>query len=84
MYSRYISKQGAEATARAAQIVLDSLPQLTTLTIGGQQVNITRSKDGNPSAILPWTGRMTEWLREVVKPLDAEFDTDYDAEYGEM
>jgi hypothetical protein len=64
-YQREIQKQGAVATERAAEIVLESPLNLTTLTIGGTCLNLTVGADGK-SVTWPWTDRMDEWAWQVI------------------
>ncbi|KAI0151575.1 hypothetical protein GGR57DRAFT_176316 [Xylariaceae sp. FL1272] len=68
LYLRDITRQGAEAEDRAAEIVVENLPRLKSFTIGGSHVNLTRHENGTVQATFPWTGRMDEWIEEVVPP----------------
>ncbi|CAJ2507632.1 Uu.00g088180.m01.CDS01 [Anthostomella pinea] len=65
-YKREVAQEGAEATERAAAMVMKTLPNLRGFAIGGRQANITRGPDGSVTVSWPWKGRMDEWLMEVV------------------
>jgi len=64
-YGREVSRESAETTELAANIVLSKLPQLECLCIGGTYANITRDDHGGRVATWPWTGRMIEWTDEI-------------------
>jgi hypothetical protein len=66
IYERQITQEAAEATQQAGDIVVANLPHLTSFTIGGMKANITRTEERMVSATWPWTGRMDEWLMEMV------------------
>jgi hypothetical protein len=66
IYLRQVTQEGAEATEKGGDIVVANLPHLTSFTIGGTKANITRTKERIVNATWPWTGRMDEWLVEVV------------------
>lgn len=61
---REISRQKLEATEKAAKIVLEILPNLWTLSIGGTQAKLVRNADGSMEAEWPWTDRVEDWLYE--------------------
>ena len=42
------------------------LPHLTCLTIGGARANITQSEGKIVNVTWPWTGKMNEWLMDMV------------------
>ena len=64
-YGRSVAREGAETTERAAQIVLDQLPDLKTLFIGSDRANITRNEHNGVNATFPWSGRIEGWTYEV-------------------
>jgi hypothetical protein len=66
MYLREVTKEGAEATEQGGYIVVANLPHLTSFTIGSVKANITRTNYRMVNVTWPWTGRMDEWLMEVV------------------
>ncbi|KAI1267460.1 hypothetical protein F5Y18DRAFT_377821 [Xylariaceae sp. FL1019] len=70
LYKRDVTRQSAEAVDRAAAIVVERLPRLQSFTIGGYHSNLTRQENGTVQAIFPWTGRMDEWIEQVVPPRD--------------
>ena len=79
-YGRSVARQEAEATEEAAQIVLEQIPGLVALNIGGSVANITRHENGTASATWPWTSRMKEWTYErwpVEEPGEEKYDADY-------
>lgn len=81
IFRRQITQESAEATEKGGKIVLANLPTptLKSFAIGGQMMNITRNDDGELEAIWPWTGRMEEWLMEVVPDRRGKFgEMDYD------
>jgi hypothetical protein len=49
----------------ASKIVVEGLPNLLTLSIGGRAENIAMSSEGR-TVPWPWTGRMDEWAWEMV------------------
>jgi len=79
-YGRSVARQTAEATEEAAQIVLEQLPSIRELSIGGSTANITRHENGTASATWSWTGRMKEWTYEVW-PAEEPGEEKYDADY---
>jgi hypothetical protein len=79
IYRRQITGEGAEATEKGGEIVVANLPHLTSFTIGGRKANITRTKEGMVNATWAWTGRMDEWLMEVVPERSNFRDVKYDS-----
>ncbi|KAH9903834.1 hypothetical protein F4778DRAFT_101058 [Xylariomycetidae sp. FL2044] len=65
-FERSVVREGVEVLEKAADVVLQHLPGLEGLSIGARQINITRSENGTIRAQYPWTGRLDEWLLEVV------------------
>lgn len=80
IYRRQITKEAAEATEKGGNIVVANLPHLTSFTIGQMEANITRTKEGIVNATWPWTGRMDEWLMDMIP----ELSNPGDVEYGSM
>ena len=68
-YQRQVAKDDAEATERAAEIVLRGLPNLTALSIGGTSANLTMDANGRTTT-WPWTDRMDEWAWEEIPYTD--------------
>lgn len=66
MYQREVTRQDAETAERAGDIVILNAPQLNSFTIGRLRPVLTREEGKLVSAKWPWTGRMEEWLVEVV------------------
>ncbi|KUJ12509.1 uncharacterized protein LY89DRAFT_785850 [Mollisia scopiformis] len=77
-YLRQVTRQGAEATEKGGNIVVETLPRLKSFTIGGTKANVTRVEDKMVNATWPWTGRMDEWLMEVVPERSELWDVEYD------
>ena len=78
IYLRQVIKEGAEAVEIGGDTVVANLPHLTSFTIGETKANITRTEERIVNATWPWTGRMDEWLMEVVpeiSPGDVEYDS---------
>lgn len=74
-----MSRQNAETTEKAGQIVLERLPDLKTLNIGEFCANLSRSDRGVTKATWPWSGRMKEWTYERWGPPEkwtAEWEDD--------
>ncbi|KAI1419005.1 hypothetical protein F5Y12DRAFT_780270 [Xylaria sp. FL1777] len=69
-YQRQVYQEGVEAAERAAALVLDVLPHLTSFSVGSIQANITRYENGTLRACFPWSGRMDEWVGDVLPPRD--------------
>ncbi|KAI0906980.1 hypothetical protein F4823DRAFT_565252 [Ustulina deusta] len=65
-YAREVYREGLEATERVAALVVEALPRLTSFNVGDDQANITRYENGTLRACFPWTGRMEEWVMEVL------------------
>ncbi|KAJ8129534.1 hypothetical protein O1611_g4094 [Lasiodiplodia mahajangana] len=65
-YERQVEQEGLEAVDRAAAAVIETIPRLTNFTIGPYQPNITRYENGTLRASFPWTGRMDEYILEVL------------------
>ncbi|KAI0552594.1 hypothetical protein F4679DRAFT_534720 [Xylaria curta] len=61
---RKVLRRSAEATDRAAALVVGFLPQLTGFSIGDTQAEITRYENGTVRASFPWTGRIDKWVME--------------------
>jgi hypothetical protein len=80
IFLREVTKKGAEATEKGGDIVVANLPHLTSFRIGRTCANITRNEEGVINVTWPWTGRMDEWLMQVV-PEKPDF---YDVEYYRM
>lgn len=64
-YGRSVSREDAETTERAAEIVLKALPNLKALNFGGHEARLMRRESGQVYAMWPWTDRMTEWTYEM-------------------
>ena len=79
-YRRQVTREGAEATEKGGEIVVANMSHLTSFTIGGTCANITRSEGRMVNVTWPWTGRMEEWLLEVVPEIP---DHEY-IKYGRM
>lgn len=80
-YLREVTQEAAEATEKGGDIVVANLPQLSSFTIGGRCPNVTRTEEGMITATWPWTGRLKEWVLEVVPERDWEEE---EVEYGGM
>ena len=63
---RRVWRDSLQAIERAATIVVEVLPRLTGFSIGGDQVNITRYDNGTSRASFPWTGRIDEYVMELL------------------
>lgn len=79
IYLREITREGAEATEKGGDLVVANLPHLTSFTIGGSKPNITRINEKMINAVWPWTGRMDEWLMEMVPERPGFGDVEYDS-----
>lgn len=55
-----------EQIEKVASIVVEALPRLTRLTIDGREATITCDEDGKTSASWPWSGRLDEYLDEIL------------------
>ncbi|PQE15478.1 hypothetical protein CJF32_00006840 [Rutstroemia sp. NJR-2017a WRK4] len=66
LYLREVIKEGAEATELGGNIIVATLPHLTSFTIGGESPCVD---GGIGNLTWPWTGRMDEWLEAEV-PID--------------
>ncbi|KAI1361080.1 hypothetical protein F5Y08DRAFT_315773 [Xylaria arbuscula] len=65
-YEREVLRESLQATERAASIVVETLPRLTSFSIGDDQANITRYENGTSRATFPWTGRINEYVMELL------------------
>ncbi|KAI0522065.1 hypothetical protein F5B22DRAFT_457479 [Xylaria bambusicola] len=65
-YERLVYRDALEATERAAAIVVKVLPRLTDFSIGSDQAIITRYENGTLRASFPWTGRLDEYIMEIL------------------
>ncbi|KAK5626986.1 hypothetical protein RRF57_002701 [Xylaria bambusicola] len=65
-YERQEYREGLETTERAAAIVVGALPRLNEFSIGGHQANVTRYENGTLRARFPWTGRLDEYVMEML------------------
>ena len=79
-YGRQVTRQRAETTEMAGNIVMMNIPHLLNLTIGEMAPNITRAENGTVSLIWPWTGGMDDWVMEIWPEMD-DYD---DITYGGM
>ncbi|TRX93020.1 hypothetical protein FHL15_006158 [Xylaria flabelliformis] len=68
---RIVLRKSAEATDRAAALVVEFLPHLTGFSIGDTQANLTRDENGTVRASFPWTGRIDQWVMECL-PLEPD------------
>jgi hypothetical protein len=66
LYLRQVIREGAEATELGGNIIVATLPHLTSFTIGGESPCVD---GGIGNMTWPWTGRMDEWLEAEV-PID--------------
>jgi hypothetical protein len=79
IYLRQVTKEGAEATEKGGDIVMANLPHLTSFTIGVIEASITRTEERMVNATWPWTGRMDEWLMDMVPERSDFGDVEYDS-----
>ncbi|KAI9167983.1 hypothetical protein HJFPF1_04126 [Paramyrothecium foliicola] len=61
-----ITRQEHIGIEKAGLIVMEVLPGLTHLTIDGRKAVITQGESGKVSALWPWTGRLEEYLDEIL------------------
>ncbi|KAI1307170.1 hypothetical protein F5Y03DRAFT_352971 [Xylaria venustula] len=65
-YERQVYREELETVEKAASIVVEVLPHLADFSIDGRQANLTRYENGTVRASFPWTGRLDEWVMEVL------------------
>ncbi|KAI0445489.1 hypothetical protein F4803DRAFT_548213 [Xylaria telfairii] len=63
---RRVLRDQAKAVNTAAALVVEFLPHLTGFNIGESTANLTRYENGTLRASFPWTGRINEWVMEVL------------------
>lgn len=56
-----------EQIEKVASIVVETLPRLKRLTIDGREATITHDEDGKASASWAWSGRLEEYLDEILR-----------------
>ena len=64
-YGRQQLERGAETVERAAHIVLSRMPDLESLSIGGESAQLTKHENGTLTASWIWTGRLEEYKYEI-------------------
>ncbi|RYP06831.1 hypothetical protein DL765_009344 [Monosporascus sp. GIB2] len=60
------TRQEYEGTEKVASVVVEMLPRLRHLTIDGREATITHDENGKASASWPWSGRLDEYLDEIL------------------
>ncbi|KAI1413064.1 hypothetical protein F5Y13DRAFT_161460 [Hypoxylon sp. FL1857] len=64
-YGRSVVKDSIDATELAGNIVMEAIPHLNILSIGGTQANFTRNERSELEIVWPWTGRKEEYISEI-------------------
>lgn len=59
-------RDGHEILEKVASIVVEALPRLQRLKIDGREATITHDENGQASASWPWSGRLDEYLDEIL------------------
>lgn len=59
-------REELEEYEKMASIALEKLPQLKRLIIDDQEPSITHGEDGKASASWPWSGRLDEYLNDIL------------------
>ncbi|KAH7309996.1 hypothetical protein BKA65DRAFT_519262 [Rhexocercosporidium sp. MPI-PUGE-AT-0058] len=77
-YGREVSRQFAETTEKAGDMVMSNLPRLSSFEIG-ETPNITRAENGTVTLTWPWTGRIDEWTFEIWPEVDDFGEVWYDS-----